>query len=251
MTSSAAGRRPLALVTGASQGLGATLAGFLAAEGYDLIVDARHATRLEKRATEFRARGVEVVAVAGDVTDREHRRRLAAQVRRFGRLDLLVHNASELGTTPFPPLASYPMTTLRHVFETNVVAPLALTQLLKPFLSNAHGTIVTISSDAAVGGYRGWGAYGASKAALDLVARTLAEELGDAGIAVVTVDPGDLRTAMHQRAFPGEDISDRPLPEVTIPFWAWLLHQKPEAVRGHRFRAQAESWEGSPQAWTS
>jgi NAD(P)-dependent dehydrogenase (short-subunit alcohol dehydrogenase family) len=124
-----------------------------------------------------------------------------------------------------------------------LVAPLALVQVLLPYLEVARGTVVNISSDAALGGYPGWGGYGASKAGLDLLSRTLAEELKGRHVAVVSVDPGDLRTAMHQAAFPGQDISDRPLPDVTLPFWAWLLHQSPDLVTGLRFRAQADRWE--------
>jgi NAD(P)-dependent dehydrogenase (short-subunit alcohol dehydrogenase family) len=129
------------------------------------------------------------------------------------------------------------------VFAANVVAPVALVQDCLPLLTASRGTIVNITSDAATGAYPGWGGYGASKAALELVSRTLAAELAARGVSVVTVDPGDMRTRMHQDAFPGEDISDRPLPDVTIPFWAWLLGQDPSAVSGGRYRAQADRWE--------
>ena len=125
----------------------------------------------------------------------------------------------------------------------NVLAPLALIQEALPLLERAHGLVVNITSDAAIGGYPGWGVYGASKAALDLVSKTLAAELRDEGVAVVSVDPGDMRTTMHQDAYPGQDISDRPLPDVTVPFWAWLLSQPPKAVSGGRFQAQASLWE--------
>jgi NAD(P)-dependent dehydrogenase (short-subunit alcohol dehydrogenase family) len=147
-----------------------------------------------------------------------------------------------LGPSPQPALLDYPLLTLRQVFETNVFAPLALIQQAAPLLQAQRGMVINISSDAAVGGYEGWGGYGASKAALDLITLTLANELRSAGISVVAVDPGDMRTEMHQAAFPGEDISDRPLPEVTIPFWAWLLGQDPASVSGRRFQAQAETW---------
>ena len=125
----------------------------------------------------------------------------------------------------------------------NVLAPLALIQEALPLLERAHGLVVNITSDAAIGGYPGWGTYGASKAALDLVSKTLAAELKDRGVAVVSVDPGDMRTTMHQDAYPGQDISDQPLPEVTLPFWAWLLSQPPMAVSGMRHQAQAPVWE--------
>lgn len=235
--------RPLALLTGASRGLGEVLGGHLAAEGYDLLITARGATALERAAESFRARGAVVAALAGDIADPDHRRELRRLVDGRGRLDLLVNNASELGPSPLPSLADYPLAALERVLAVNVLAPLALAQELLPALQTARGTIVNISSDAALGGYPGWGGYGASKAALDLISLTLAHELEARGVAVVSVDPGDLRTAMHQAAYPGADISDRPTPDVTLPFWAWLLHQDPRRLSGHRFRAQAEQWE--------
>jgi NAD(P)-dependent dehydrogenase (short-subunit alcohol dehydrogenase family) len=234
---------PVALVTGASRGLGRTLSGFLSAEGYELILTARGTRDLLGVAADLSCRGGVTHALAGDVTDPAHRDALRELVRHAGRLDLLVNNASDLGPTPLPELARYPLVGLRTVFETNLVAPLALIQELLPFLEKSGGTIVNISSDAALGGYPGWGGYGASKAGLDLLSRTLAEELKVRHVAVVAVDPGDLRTAMHQAAFPGQDISDRPLPDVTLPFWAWLLHQSPDLVTGLRFRAQSDRWE--------
>ncbi len=233
--------RRVALITGASRGLGASLAEFLARQGYGLITTARGREPLERAALALQGRGGEVVAIAGDVADDEHRRRLVAAAESLGRLDLLVNNASTLGAAPLPGLADYPLDDLEHVFAVNVLAPLALTQLALPLLTAHGGLIVNLSSDAAVGGYPGWGGYGASKAALDLITLTLADELR--GVGVVAVDPGDMRTEMHQLAFPGEDISDRPLPEVTLPFWAWLLGQDPMAVSGQRFRAQGETWE--------
>ncbi len=231
-----------ALVTGASRGLGATIARFLAGEGYEILITARGEAELTAAADALRRLDARVVALAGDVTDPAHRDRLSRAVAGWGGLDLLVNNASELGPSPLPALADYPLAELRRVLETNVVAPLALVQALRGALARARGWVVNVSSDAARGGYPGWGGYGASKAALDLVSLTLANELADEGICVVSVDPGDLRTAMHQAAFPGEDISDRPLPEVTVPFWAWLFHQEPTAVRGQRLQAQAELW---------
>ncbi len=233
--------RRVALITGASRGLGASLAEFLARQGYGLITTARGRESLERAALALQGRGGEVVAIAGDVADDDHRRRLVAAAESFGGLDLLVNNASTLGAAPLPGLADYPLDDLEHVFAVNVLAPLALTQLALPLLRANRGLIVNLSSDAAVVGYPGWGGYGASKAALDLITLTLADELGDVG--VVAVDPGDMRTEMHQLAFPGEDISDRPLPDVTLPFWAWLLEQDPMTVSGQRFRAQGETWE--------
>jgi NAD(P)-dependent dehydrogenase (short-subunit alcohol dehydrogenase family) len=164
----------------------------------------------------------------------------------LGGLDLLVNNASELGPSPLPALSDLPLAALERIFAVNVLAPLALVQAALPMLATRKGLVVNVSSDAAVGGYPGWGGYGASKAALDLISATLATELKSRGVAVVAVDPGDMRTAMHQAAYPGEDISNRPLPEVTIPFWAWLLGQARDAVSGRRYRAQDERWEVQP-----
>jgi NAD(P)-dependent dehydrogenase (short-subunit alcohol dehydrogenase family) len=238
--------RPVAVVTGASLGLGAVVARLLAGEGYDLVLIARGIEPLATLGRDLRGRGGAVIELPGDVADAAHRGRVRATVERLGRLDLLVNNASELGTTPLPPLAEYPLADLERVFRVNVVAPVALVQALLPALARAHGLVVNISSDAAVGGYPGWGGYGLSKAALDLATRTLAEELRSTGVAVVAVDPGDMRTRMHQDAYPGADISDRPAPEVTLPFWAWLLGRSHEEVTGQRFRAQSDHW-GAPK----
>ena len=235
--------RKVALVTGASRGLGAALTDFLALEGYDLVVTARGQQRLAEAARALEARGGQVVAIAGDVADVGHRQRLVQAAASMGRLDLLVNNASTLGATPLPALADYSLGELEDVFAVNVSAPLGLVQVALPLLKRSKGLVVNVSSDAAVGGYPGWGGYGASKAALDLITLTLANELRDSGVGVVSVDPGDMRTEMHQLAFPGEDITDRPLPEVTLPFWAWLTGQDPLAVSGRRFSAQGETWE--------
>ncbi len=233
----------VALITGASRGLGAELADFLAKQGYDLVITARGAGGLSAAAEELEQYGGRVVAVPGDVADSEHRTRLAEAARSLGRLDLLVNNASDLGVSPLPSLAEYPLESIGEVFNTNVIAPLGLVQSTLPLLKASGGMIVNISSDAAVAGYPGWGAYGGSKAALDLISSTLANELGDDGVAVVSVDPGDMRTQMHQDAFPATDISDRPLPEVTLPFGAWLFGRPHTSVTGHRFQAQSERWE--------
>lgn len=233
----------VALITGASKGLGALLAQFLAAQGYHLILTARGAETLEATARQLKQhRGTRVV-LAGDVANAAHRNRLVQAAEALGGLDVLINNASDLGITPLPPLAEYPLDAFLHLLDVNVVAPLALTQQALPLLRRRGGLIVDISSDAAVGGYPGWGAYGASKAALDLMAKTAANELLDSGVGVVSVDPGDMRTDMHQAAYPGEDISDRPLPDVTLPFWAWLFGQNPLAVSGGRYQAQGERWE--------
>lgn len=230
-----------ALVTGASRGLGATLADFLAAQGYALILTARGAEALGEVAARVRRYGHPVTALPGDVGDPVHRRALVAGAAAHGGLDLLVNNASDLGPSPLPELAHYPLDALGAVFKTNVVAPLGLIQEALPRLRRGS-LIVNLSSDAAVGGYPGWGGYGASKAALDLLTRTLAAELRGRGVGAVSVDPGDMRTQMHGDAFPGEDISDRPLPEVTLPFWMWLLGQDPLGVSGERFLAQGTTW---------
>ncbi len=230
-----------ALLTGSSQGLGFTLADFLAAQGYTLIIDARNETALETAAQRLRRYGHSIYALPGDVSDPEHRRALAEVALGQGGLDLLVNNASDLGASPLPKLARYPLERLSELFGTNVFAPLGLIQETLESLQARRGLVVNVSSDAAQGAYPGWGAYGSSKAALDLITRTLAAELGDVG--VVSVDPGDLQTQMHQDAFPGEDISDRPLPDVTLPFWAWLLGQDPLRVSGAQFAAQGERWE--------
>jgi NAD(P)-dependent dehydrogenase (short-subunit alcohol dehydrogenase family) len=163
---------------------------------------------------------------------------MVAAASALGGLDVLVNNASELGD--IGPLLSFDVQRLGRIFPVNAGAPLALIQLAAPLLAERRGLIVNITSDAALGAYPGWGPYGASKAALELMTRTLAQELRDQGVSVVLVDPGDMRTRMHQQAYPDEDISDRPLPVVTAPFWRWLFDQDPEAVSGERFAAQQE-----------
>ena len=242
MTSRPPAPPKVALVTGASRGLGRLVAGFLAKQGYAMIMTARGAVDL-RVVSENLATAAAVSAVPGDITDVGHRRRLLEAAERWGRLDVLVNNASELGESPLPRLDEASHETFRRVFEVNALAPLALVQEALPLLARSHGFVVNISSDAAIGGYPGWGVYGASKAALDLVSKTLAEELRDKRIAVVSVDPGDMRTKMHQDAYPGQDISDRPLPDVTLPFWAWLFSQEPMKVSGMRYQAQAPLWE--------
>ena len=231
-----------ALITGASKGLGKTLAQFLAQQNYNLVLTARGRHTLQATADDLHSAG-EIVAIPGNVADAEHRRRLVDAARELGGLNLLVNNASTLGPTPLPELSEFPLEAFRYLFDVNVIAPVALIQDALPLLRASRGLVVNISSDAAGGGYPGWGGYGATKAALDLISLTLANELNPAQVGVVAVDPGDMRTDMHQAAFPGEDISDRPTPEVTLPFWGWLLGQDPLAVTGQRFQAQAERWE--------
>jgi NAD(P)-dependent dehydrogenase (short-subunit alcohol dehydrogenase family) len=204
----------VALITGASQGLGLALAEELAGAGWTLIIDARRAERLDRAVADLATRTT-VVAIPGDIGESEHRERLVAAVNEAGRLDLLVNNASTLGASPLPALDTIDLDVLRRVYEVNVVAPLALTQQLLPAIGAAHGTIVNITSDAAVEAYEGWGGYGSSKAALEQLSAVLAAEHPE--VRVLVVDPGDMRTEMHQDAFPGEDISDRPLPTIVAP----------------------------------
>ena len=214
--------QPTALITGASKGLGRALAGALAARGWRLVVDARAPGSL---AAELPAAAV----VAGDVTDPGHRGALAAAVDALGRLDLLVNNASDLGPSPLPALAGYPLEALRRVYETDVVAPLALIQMMAPRLRAAGGIVVNVSSDAAAQPYPGWGGYGSAKAALDQLSAVLAAE--EPGLRVYAVDPGDMRTDMHQAAFPGEDITDRPEPAAVVPALLRLLDDRPPSGR--------------------
>ncbi len=205
---------PVALITGSSRGLGRALARTLAARGWTLVLDARGSPDLDGVAREL-AGWTRVVAVAGDVADPEHRAALAAAVDGLGDLDLLVNNASALGPSPMPALADFPLAALARVYEVNVLAPLGLIQLLLPALTRAGGRIVDVSSDAAVEPYPGWGGYGSAKAALDQLTAVLAAERPD--LKVYGFDPGDMRTDLHQQAFPGEDISDRPEPETVVP----------------------------------
>jgi len=234
---------PVALITGASRGLGATLAHFLARQGYDLVITARRPDLLDETARALNPYGGKVIAIPGDVAAADHRRKLADAARSLGRLDLLVNNASVLGPTPLLTMASYPLDQLAEVYAVNVLAPVGLVQQTLPLLKASHGLVVNISSDAALGGYPTWGGYGSSKAALDLISITLAKELESDGVAVVSVDPGDMRTDMNQAANPGADISGLPTPDVTLPFWAWLLGQERASVTGGRYQAQAERWE--------
>jgi NAD(P)-dependent dehydrogenase (short-subunit alcohol dehydrogenase family) len=217
------------MVTGASRGLGRALAAGLAREGYDLIIDARDAAALEAAASRM---GGRVTAIAGDVTDPAHRAALAQAAAAAGRLDLLVNNAGTLGASPLPALADYPVGALRAAFEANVIAPIALTQLVLPALRARGGAVLNITSDAAVEAYAGWGGYGAAKAALEQASNVLAAE--ELAVRVWWADPGDLRTDLHQLAFPGEDISDRPPPEQIVPAFLRLITQR---LPSGRYRA--------------
>ena len=219
-----------ALITGASRGLGRALAAGLAREGYDLILDARNAGDLDAAAHDIQ--GAAITAVPGDITDPAHRAALLRAAQTAGRLDLLVNNAGTLGASPLPALADYPVDELRAAFEVNVIAPIALTQLLLPLLRASGGAVLNITSDAAVEAYAGWGGYGAAKAALEQASNVLAAE--ELAVRVWWADPGDLRTDMHQRAFPGEDISDRPWPQTVVPAFTRLVAER---LPSGRYRA--------------
>jgi NAD(P)-dependent dehydrogenase (short-subunit alcohol dehydrogenase family) len=232
---------PVALITGASRGLGRVTARALANRGWSLVADAR---REHDLAEAFRGMP-DVVAIAGDVTDPAHRTDLVAAVQRLGRLDVLMNNASSLGPSPLPPLQEYELGELRRVYETNVLSPLALIQLLASPLRASAGVIINVSSDAAVEAYPGWGGYGSSKAALDQLTAVLAAE--DDALRCYAFDPGDMRTDMHQLAFPGEDISDRPQPETVVPALLRLIDERPASGR---YRA-ADLAVGSPIEVTS
>jgi NAD(P)-dependent dehydrogenase (short-subunit alcohol dehydrogenase family) len=215
---------PTALITGASAGLGRALATALSARGWRLVVDARGPARLDDAVAALPHPDL-VSAVPGDITDPAHRRELAAAVG--DRLDLLVNNASDLGPTPLPPLAELPVAQLQRVLAVNVVAPHALTQLVLPALRTAGGTVLDLSSDAAVEAYEGWGGYGASKAALDQLAAVLAVE--EPLLRVHAVDPGDMDTAMHRAADP--TASGLPSPESVVPALLRLVDERPASGR--------------------
>jgi len=215
----------VALITGASRGFGAALADELNARGWSLIVDARHEDALAEAA----ARWENAFAIAGDVSEPAHLDELARAVHRLGRLDLLVNNASLLGPSPQPTLDRYPIGVLASVYDVNVFAPLALTQLVLSELKASEGIVVNVTSDAGVEPYEGWGGYGSSKAALDQLTAILGAE--NQSIAAYAFDPGDMRTQMHQEAFPGEDISDRPEPETIVPALLRLIETRPKSGR--------------------
>lgn len=208
-----------ALITGASRGLGLALSRGLAARGWNLILTARDPERLRLARDEL-AQITHVAALPGDVVDPAHREALAVLARGHAGLDAIVNNAGILGPSPQPTLLEYPLEMLVEVFLTNVLAPLAVIQELRGELKPG-ARIINVTSDAAVNAYPGWGGYGASKAALEQLSSVLAAENRD--LRVYSVDPGDMRTEMHQAAYPGEDISDRPLPEEKIPGFVAIL----------------------------
>jgi NAD(P)-dependent dehydrogenase (short-subunit alcohol dehydrogenase family) len=219
-----AGGDRVAIITGASRGLGLALSRELAAGGWRLVIDARGREELERTARELAEVG-DVRALAGDVSDAGHRSALVDAAG--GRIDLLVNNASILGPSPQPQLDAYPLTELEAVLRVNVLAPLALIQLALPLMRD--GVIVNVTSDAAVQPYAGWGGYGSSKAALEQLTAILAVEHPE--LRIYAVDPGDMRTRMHQEAFPGQDISDRPLPEQSVPGLLSLIEHAPPSGR--------------------
>ena len=208
-----------ALITGASRGLGLALARALADEGWTLIIDARGEDALESARTELSER-TRVSAIPGDASDPEHRATLAEAAREVGGLDALVNNASILGPSPQPALLDYPLGVLEEVYRTNTISPLALVQMLRNELKQ-DARVINVTSDAAVEPYEGWGGYGSSKAALEQLSNILAAE--NPNLRVYRVDPGDMRTRMQQEAFPDEDISDRPLPEESVPGFLELI----------------------------
>ncbi len=225
---------PVAVITGASRGLGRAVAFALADRGWHLIVDSRNPAEISAVGVELTSRGAaSVSAVSGSVADLAHREALRRAVEGLvgsDGLDLLVNNASLLGPSPQPHLAAYPLGTLEEVYAVNVLAPLALTQALLPLLRK--GVVVNVTSDAAVEAYDGWGGYGSAKAALDQLTAVLAVE--ESALRVYAFDPGDMRTRMHQDAFPDEDISDRPEPETVVPA---LLRLVDEPFPSGRYRA--------------
>jgi len=221
----------VAVVTGASRGLGRALARALAEDGYRLVVDARNGDALRAAIAGLPA-GAVVSALAGDITDPAHRADLRRAADALGGPDLLINNAGTLGPSPLPAIADFPLDELRTAVEVNVFAPIALTQLLLPALRERGGAVLSITSDAAVEAYAGWGGYGAAKAALEQACNVLAAE--EVAVRVWRVDPGDLRTQMHQDAFPGEDISDRPLPESVVPAFRRLIRER---MPSGRYRA--------------
>ncbi|MER8187726.1 SDR family oxidoreductase [Kitasatospora sp. NPDC094015] len=223
----------IAVVTGASRGLGLELARALALRGWQLVITGRGQVELAAAETEL-AVHTKVLALAGSVVDDDHRERVAEATAALGGASLLVNNAStltgyELAGAKLPGLAEHPKAGLLETFEVNVLGPLVLTQLLLPQLRAQGGAVINLSSDAAVEAYAGWGAYGASKAALDQASAVLARE--ERLVRVWSVDPGDLRTRMHQEAFPGENISDRPLPITVVPAFLGLLESRPASGR--------------------
>jgi NAD(P)-dependent dehydrogenase (short-subunit alcohol dehydrogenase family) len=227
----------VALVTGASRGLGREVARLLAQRGARLILTARGTDALRAVADELQAL-TEVVALPGDVADLHHTERLVRLgLERFGRIDVLVNNASSIGRSPMPMLEAYPPDALADVFRVNAIGPLHLIQLVLPQMrARGEGVIVNVTSDAAVQAYPTWGGYGASKAALEQLSRVLAAELEGTGVRVYVVDPGDMNTEMHRQAEPGVDLSHLPGPEAPAAALVSLLQG--ESAPFGRFEAQ-------------
>ena len=224
--------RPVALITGASRGLGLALARALAHRGWALVIDGRGAAHLDAVAAELGELTV-LRALPGDVAHERHRADLVRAAEVLGRLDLLVNNASALGLSPQPTLDRYPLDEIARVYCVNTVAPLGLFQRALPLLRASGGRVVNVTSDAAIEGYPGWGGYGSSKAALEQLSNVLAAEHPE--LRIYWVDPGDMNTQMHQEAFPGEDISDRPPPEASVPGILRLLEDE---LPSGRYRAR-------------
>lgn len=223
---------PVAIVTGASRGLGRAVAEELAGAGWTLVVDARHREPLEAVTAGLRRQGAVVRDLPGDITAPEHRATLVAAAQELGRLDLLVNNAGGLGPSPLPPVERLPLGALARLFAVNVLAPLGLLQLSLPLLRQTGGAAVAVTSDAALEQYEGWAGYGATKAALEQLHHVL--EVEAPGVRVYRFDPGDMRTRMHQDAYPGEDISDRPEPDAAA---AALMRLVASALPSGRYRA--------------
>lgn len=233
-------QQPVAIVTGASRGFGSAVSAALLDRGWTVVGDARRAYELEATVRELNS--TNFIALPGDVTDASHRAELVAAARDAGPLGLVVNNASRLGPSPQPVLADYPASELWAVYQTNLFAPLALIQAALPTLAENAGVIVNLTSDAAVEPYPGWGGYGSSKSALDQLSAVLAAETP--AVRVYAFDPGDMRTEMHQAAFPGEDISDRAAPASVVPALLRLLDTSPASGR---YRAVELSLSGAPR----
>jgi NAD(P)-dependent dehydrogenase (short-subunit alcohol dehydrogenase family) len=228
-----------ALITGASKGFGLAVARLLAQRGIALTITARNAYELEAAARELREH-TSVEALPGDVRDLAHVHRLVERTRtRFGRIDLLINNASSIGRSPLPRLEHLPPTVFNELFEINVFAPLHLIQHALPAIAASGGTIVNISSDAAVNAYPGWGGYGASKAALEHVSRTFAAELDGFGISIIVADPGNMNTELHQQAEPDEDLRGLPDAADVAPALLRLLAGPREAFVRAELQADA------------
>jgi len=225
------------LITGSSKGLGRALAHAYTDAGARVVINARGAGALEATRQELEAKGAEVLAVVADATQPAEIARLVQAAReRFGRIDVLVNNAGILGPSPRPNLAEFAAADLAELFRANVTGPLLVTQAVLPhLLAQGRGVIINVTSDAGQSGFAGWGGYGATKAALELITESLAAELEGTGIRVNAVNPGDLKTEMHQLAFPGEDISDRLDPFTVTDVFVWLASTEAQKISGQRF----------------